>query len=408
MGFRLTSSAEPDAMHSRLGNDALELRTRKAKKAALPNTTLANKYAQFRYSQTASAQKHYKLDRDLRAAMTWIKEVRDGAKAELKKAGETPLPALDIAGLAQRLKGSPDEILSSLMLEGTTDPAADMAEMLRHHHYHHHTKHKAKKEGQPTRTDLDSVLEGDGWASKQIKNLFARKDMPDAPKLVAIQNIVRGAQGEVPTVLQACDELEELLEAKGEDVMKRLIGMSPKEIGSLGAFVSRMIEAIQMTNDERVQTKENYSRTCMLNTEYVGTMDFKLEDADYYFLWRKGYLSAMLWLEKRGKKAKEKKNKIAHGIAKELKKEAAVMKKEAAGGSAADFVASPAAAPAVKVPLKNLKSFLPSMKSMVQELSLEAQIEKVLANETLADYEKLDIIKRRMEKTKPAPAPAAA
>ena len=89
--------------------------------------------------------------------------------------------------------------------------------------------------------------------------------------------------------------------------MKKLCGMAPKEIGSLGGFIGRMIEAIQMTNDERVQTKENYSRTCMLNTEYVGTMDFALDEGDHYFLWRKGYLTTTLWLQKRSGKAKEKK-----------------------------------------------------------------------------------------------------
>merc|ERR1719231_1958274 len=104
--------------------------------------------------------------------------------------------------------------------------------------------------------------------------------------------------------------------------MKRLCGMTPKEIPSLGAFVGRMIEAIQMTNDERVQTKENYSRTCMLNTEYVGTMDFKLEEQDHYFLWRKGFLSTMLWLEKRTKKSKDKKKAVGKELASHLKKEA--------------------------------------------------------------------------------------
>ena len=52
-------------------------------------------------------------------------------------------------------------------------------------------------------------------------------------------------------------------------------------------------------------------------------IDFKLEDADHYFLWRKGYLTASMWLEKRSAKSKEKKKKVAKEVAKELRKEAA-------------------------------------------------------------------------------------
>ena len=398
MGFRLASAFEPDAMHSRLGNDALELRVRKAVKAALPNSTLANKYAQHRYSLTTDAQAHYKLDRDLRHAMTFIKALRDEGKKEIaaSTAAGTPLPALDITGLAARFHEVPPEALSVLALDGAEKPQVDMAEMLRHHHYHHHTKrHDADMAKPPTRQALDAVLDSDGWASRQIKALYARKDMADDVKLTAIQNMVRGAQGDVPTVIEACNELEELLEAKGEGVMKRLIGMSPKEIGSLGGFVSRMIEAIQMTNDERVQTKENYSRTCMLNTEYVGTMDFKLEDADYYFLWRKGFLSASMWLEKRSKKSTEKKKKVAKEIAKELKKEAKDILK-AAGKEVPAETLKPKDDPSVpKISVKSLKSFMPKV---LIEMSLEAQIQKVLANEALSDHEKLDVIQRRINK----------
>ena len=67
-----------------------------------------------------------------------------------------------------------------------------------------------------------------------------------------------------------------------------------------------MLGAVKMANDERVQTKENMQRTCMLDTEYVGMTDFKLEDGDYEFLWRKGNASTALWLEKRQEKRRKK------------------------------------------------------------------------------------------------------
>ena len=60
----------------------------------------------------------------------------------------------------------------------------------------------------------------------------------------------------------------------------------------------------------------------MLNTEYVNTMHFKLEEGDHYFLWRKGYLSTIMWLDKRTAKSKEKKKRVAKSVAKSLINEA--------------------------------------------------------------------------------------
>jgi hypothetical protein len=51
---------------------------------------------------------------------------------------------------------------------------------------------------------------------------------------------------------------------------------------------SAVCAAIQLMADERVQTKENMRRTCVLHTEYVGILDFKLDYDDFDFLWRKG------------------------------------------------------------------------------------------------------------------------
>jgi len=123
-----------------------------------------------------------------------------------------------------------------------------------------------------------------------------------------------------------------LLEGRGADFMMRLVGMMPKEVASFPVFCARLIDAIQMTNDERVHTKENHTRTCVLNTEYVGTVDFKLEAADYEFLWRKGYLYTYYWLENKNEKAKDKakakRKKVGAAMAKEMLKAASAIKEE--------------------------------------------------------------------------------
>ena len=396
MGFRLASSWEPDAFHSRLGNDALELRVRGTEAAKLPDTTLATKYAPFRFSITAAQQSSLKLEKDLRASMTWIKQKRDEARAAAASDAEAKL---DVAALAAKFADPPAELVSALGIGEGDDPATDIAERLRHHHFlcravdAQGRKLGATKGAAPTRQALDLVLETEGWASRQIKALYQRKDMADAPKLAAIQTIVRAAQGECPGLLEACDELEELLESSGDEVMKKLCGMAPKEVTGFMPFLTRMLDAIQMTNDEKVQTKENYSRTCMLNTEYVGTMDFKLEDADHYFLWRKGFLSAMLWLEKRTSKAKDKKKKVAKAMVKEMKKQAAESDDLEAAKKASQPPAAAAAAPAGAAAAAKEE---PAAKKAGGAADFKAQAEKVLSNAALSDAEKLDILQRRL------------
>ena len=409
IGFRLSSAYEPDAMHSRLGNDALELKVRKTTAAQLPDTMLAQRYSPHRFDLTNQAEQHLKLDRDLRACMTYIKNLRDEASLEAKAREKNfEVAPAAAAALAEHLNDPPSELKDMLGLKASTNVGRDMVELLRHHHYHHHSQENGKAKGTgppplvkvPTRADLEDVLSHEGWASDNIKMLYDKSDLDDASKLSAIQCLVRGAQSRaIPSLLQACDELEELLEAKGEVVIKRLCGMAPKGIENVFSFVGRLIEAIQMVNDERVQTKENYSRTCQLNTEYIGTMDFKLDEADHYFLWRKGYLSTYMWLEKRSKKAKEKKQKVGKAIAKELKKQAGVVEPAAAassGAAASSSAADEAKPKAVSVKAAG-KAAAPAVPASA-DVELTKQLSKVLTSKTLRDDEKVDIIQRRLER----------
>jgi len=287
--------------------------------------------------------------------------------------------------------------ITSEHLDEDTDPCAALAELLRHHHFHANAANlEPANEYVPTRHELDCVLQHGGWAKVQVEALFANTDLDDEVKLDMIQRIVRGAiSGKSPTTLEACDALEALLEAEGEDIMKRLTGMAPKHVGSFGTFVGRMIEAIQMTNDERVQTKENYSRTCMLNTEYVGTMDFKLEESDHYFLWRKGYLTASMWLEKRTKKSKEKKKKVAKEIAKELKKEAGAVR------VASDETATSSAP---RPPVHNEPAAPEPVDGPIG--AMQAHLSKLQANQALSAEEKLDILGRHLQRIASSGTPA--
>ncbi len=138
-----------------------------------------------------------------------------------------------------------------------------------------------------------------------------------------------------------------------------------------------------MTNDERVQTKENYSRTCTLHTEYVDTMAFRLEEADHDFLWRKGYLTTKLWLEKRSEKNKEKRKKVASSIAKSLMARAK-SEKALTPTPVADVVCAPPAM-APEADAAQLRAMLP-------------KIQAALSSRTMNDAEKLAVIQRLADK----------
>lgn len=297
-----------------------------------PQTQNSVDYLANRSAATNEARARLKLDKELRASMDWLRKLRHEV-ADANKAKQE-LEPLDVR---LNREPPPKEVLSALGVE-TLD---GMYTLMRRHHSNAAQDRLEVSSATSTNTsapwrvptvaELLDVLEGNVVAHRAIAALYARTDLDEADKLSEIQHVVLrhtrtptgaglalGDKGGLPDLATACDEIEELLEMMGEGLMKRMGGMEPKEISSLGGFINRLIEAIQMTNDERVQTKENYSRTCTLHTEYVDTMSFRLEEADNEFLWRKGYLSTKMWLDKRSEKAKEKRKKVASSIAKTL------------------------------------------------------------------------------------------
>ena len=386
IGFRLSSAHEPDAMHSRLGNDNIEIKVRGTVASYLPNTPLARAYSTERDELTEEAKKRFNLTNDLRASMDWIKSMREDATKAIKPSGGGGQETLDA-----RLEHAPPaaELLSALGV----DTKEEMLDILSKHHRHAagYLAMDSAPPRTPTVSELVAAIKQRPELKYEIQAVYDRAELDDFSKLTTIQHLVlrEGATrngDELPDVLTACDELEQLLEAKGEDIMKRLCGMEPKHIGSVYVFINRLIEAIQMTNDERVQTKENYSRTCTLNTEYVGTMSFTLEEEDNEFLWRKGYLTTKYWLDRRSDKTKKKKKAAAAALAKELKAQAAAEKaKEAASG------ASTAPQPPPPAPVEEEAN-----EGGAPLNDLRKKVRNVLSSKVMSDADKLIVIEKLM------------
>ena len=66
-----------------------------------------------------------------------------------------------------------------------------------------------------------------------------------------------------------------------------------------GGFLYNVIESLQCDAAAKLAANPAHlARTVPLNTEYVGTTDFKLEKTDYDFMWKKGKATMEVWLER--------------------------------------------------------------------------------------------------------------
>ena len=66
-----------------------------------------------------------------------------------------------------------------------------------------------------------------------------------------------------------------------------------------GGFLYNVIESLQCDAAAKLAANPAHlARTVPLNTEYVGTTDFKLETTDYDFMWKKGKATMEVWLER--------------------------------------------------------------------------------------------------------------
>lgn len=272
LGFRLTAAAEPDSMHARLGNDKLELKVRDMPSATLPETPRAQEYYKKREMLTQQARHRVRMDEDLRATMDWMKGLYQIWEPVSQGTQPHPLISEIVAcdGNLERILEKvhpPKELLDALSLGSI----GDLAAMLQPLH--------------------DSVIKGKSHLLLAAAALPVREG-----DLSHLDSRSKKLLDEFRMILF---EIERIVEHLSEASMAKLFGTDPVDCPTLEKFFLRLIESIQISNDERVQTKENMKRTCVLDTEYVGVVDFKLEEEDFGFLWRKGYVTTRAWLDKR-------------------------------------------------------------------------------------------------------------
>ena len=295
LGFRLTSAKEPDSMKTRLGNEKVELKVRATGDAALPKTGRARRYQEERETYTEEAKESVEFEKRLRVSMDWLKDLQKASECDHHDPSEL-LQAIfgwqsDLADMVKIIR-PPMELLELLGFE-TEEALVALLEPV----------HETMVEKTIAAKKMQAIQRG-----RKARKQMSAKDLTAMRKSVGnLQAIGKEAterRQKVEEFRLITLEIEKLLEQLSEDLMMNIVGARPVPCISLEKYFMRLVEAIQMCNDERVQTKQNMKRTCFLDTEYVGVVDFKLEPADFDFLWRKGYVTTIEWLKKRASKRK--------------------------------------------------------------------------------------------------------
>ncbi|WP_257451586.1 patatin-like phospholipase family protein [Archangium lipolyticum] len=79
-------------------------------------------------------------------------------------------------------------------------------------------------------------------------------------------------------------ELQKFMDARNLDLTTRLTGGFRTKTLSVGDFMSNLLDTILTTSQRKDLRKEDRDRTVPINTDYIGTADFRLMDADFDFL----------------------------------------------------------------------------------------------------------------------------
>jgi predicted acylesterase/phospholipase RssA len=83
-------------------------------------------------------------------------------------------------------------------------------------------------------------------------------------------------------------ELQKFMDARNIDLTTRLTGGFRTKTLSMGDFMSNLLDTILATSQRKDMLREDRDRTVPINTDYIGTSDFRLMDADYDFLVESG------------------------------------------------------------------------------------------------------------------------
>ncbi len=141
--------------------------------------------------------------------------------------------------------------------------------------------------GRISATELSAAISKAGLSDDQLQAVFATTDR---------EQIFSHIDADDNDTIDFAEILA-FLESIGIDVTTKLVGFPARHPKTVVDFALNMLEAVS-----RDLTRANYqaidrSRTAPINTDYVGTTTFDLEQKDLEFLIETGRLHAQAFLE---------------------------------------------------------------------------------------------------------------
>lgn len=140
---------------------------------------------------------------------------------------------------------------------------------------------------------------------------FTREDAEllfgtDADYKAAFEELDTDEDGEI-----TFQELMAFIEKKGVNLQTRFLGYARKDINHLGEFIQTLQTALSVNVKRVYVEKKDVERTIGIDTDYIETNDFNLEQADKWFLIESGRRATKAFLREytlRGVREKEKQN----------------------------------------------------------------------------------------------------
>ena len=104
----------------------------------------------------------------------------------------------------------------------------------------------------------------------------------------------KGALGEISVF-----DVARFLQVHGEDEMTRLVGVPRQEVGGFSGFMQTLVNTMNVHTDEAHAKNKHLDRSVILNCEYIGMLQFRMDQGDKAFLMEKGKATMSRWLEQK-------------------------------------------------------------------------------------------------------------
>nr|XP_034309105.1 uncharacterized protein LOC105339290 [Crassostrea gigas] len=148
-------------------------------------------------------------------------------------------------------------------------------------------KHNLDKDHTISHTELKNAFEDEEFSQKSREMLFGK----DCTAEKAFDHLDEDKDGEINF-----NELISFIQSTGVSLQQRFLGYQRTDINDIVEYFDTLQNTLLTNIKWAFITDEDLDRTVGINTCYVGTSDFELEEADKDYVISQGYKSTMTFL----------------------------------------------------------------------------------------------------------------